>query len=160
MRFLSSILLFAAAIQTVPATAQSVRSPLLGRWTVDVSRLPMPPEARPKSVTFTFRDAGGGKWSTNVDIINGDGSERHMMSNYVPDGTASPIAGDKLEADTAAVKIPVPNVMVLELVKGGAPASTRVYTVAADGKTMIETAAYVGGDGKPVMRTNYFNRVR
>ena len=159
MRYLSAILLFAAAVQAVPASAQSVSSPLLGRWAVDVSRLPMPPEARPKSVTFTFREAGAGKWSTNVDIINGDGSERHMMSTYVPDGTPSPIEGDKVEADTGAVKIPVPNVMVLELIKGGAPASTRVYSVAADGNTMIETAAYVGSDGTPVMRTNYFKRV-
>jgi hypothetical protein len=160
MRSFFAILLFAAAIQTAPATAQTSASPLFGTWAVDVSRLPMPPEARPKSVTFTFRDAGAGKWTTNVDIVGGDGSERHMATTYAPDGTSSPIEGDKLEADTAAVKIPVPNVMVLELAKGGAPASTRVYTVAADGKTMIETAAYVGGDGKPVMRTNYFNRVR
>ena len=160
MRSFFGILLFAAAIQAAPAMAQTSASPLLGTWAVDVRRLPMPPEARPKSVTFTFRDAGAGKWTTNVDIIGGDGSERHMASTYVPDGTASPIEGDKLEADTGAVKIPVPNVMVLELAKGGAPASTRVYTVAADGNTMIETAAYVGGDGKPLMRTNYFTRVR
>jgi|tagenome__1003787_1003787.scaffolds.fasta_scaffold20180531_1 hypothetical protein len=160
MRSFFAILLFAAAIQTAPATAQTSASPLLGAWAVDVSRLPMPPEARPKSVKFTLRDAGAGKWTTNVDILGGDGSERHMATTYVPDGTPALIEGDKLEADTAAVKVPVPNVMVLELVKGGAPASTRVYTVAADGKTMIETAAYVGGDGRPVMRTNYFNRVR
>jgi hypothetical protein len=133
---------------------------LLGRWAVDVSRLPIPAEARPKSVTFTFRDAGASKWSTNVDIISGDGSERHMSATYVPDGTPSPIEGDKVEADTAAVKLPMPNVMVLALGKGGIPASTRVYTVAADGKTMIETAVYFSDDGKPVMRTNYFNRVR
>jgi hypothetical protein len=50
--------------------------------------------------------------------------------------------------------------MVLELGKNGMPASTRVYTVAPDGRTMMETAAYIGSDGKPVMRTNYFNRVR
>ena len=160
MRSFFGILLFAAAIQAAPAMAQTSASPLLGTWAVDVTRLPMPAEARPKSVTFTFRDAGAGKWTTNVDIIGGDGSERHMTSTYALDGTASEIHGDMVEADTGAVKIPVPNVMVLELVKGGAPASTRVYTVAADGKTMIETAAYVGGDGKPVMRTNYFNRVR
>jgi hypothetical protein len=160
MRSLFAILLFAAAIQTAPATAQTSDSPLLGRWTVDVSRLPMPPEARPKSVTFTFRDAGAGKWSTNVDIISGDGSERHMSSTYGLDGTPSPIEGDKVEADTGAVKLPTPNVMVLALGKGGIPASTRVYTVAPDGKTMIETAVYFGDDGKPVMRTNYFTRVR
>jgi hypothetical protein len=64
------------------------------------------------------------------------------------------------EADSVAVKLPAPNVMVMQLAKGGIPASTRVYTVAADGKTMIETAAYVGPDGKPLLRTNYFSRIK
>jgi hypothetical protein len=149
----------AAIVQASPAPAQST-SPLLGSWAVDVSRLPVPPEARPKSVTFTFSDAGGGKWTTKVDILGGDGSERHMSSTCALDGTAAAIEGDMSEADVAAIKLPQPNVMVLELGKNGMTASTRVYTVAPDGRTMTETAAYIGSDGKPVMRTNYFNRVR
>jgi hypothetical protein len=124
-------------------------SPLLGSWAVDVSRL-----------TITFSDAGGGKWTAKVDILGGDGSERHMTSTYALDGTPAGIQGDTTEADVGAVKTPAPNVMVLELAKGGVPASTRVYTVAPDGKTMIETAAYAGPDGKPFLRTNYFNRIK
>jgi hypothetical protein len=158
MRALFSTLLLASAIQASPALSQSA-SPLLGRWAVDVSRLAMPPETRPKSVTFTFSDAGGGKWTTKVDIFGGDGSERHMSSTYALDGSPAPIQGDMAEADIGAVKLPEPNVMVLQLGKDGGPASTRVYVVAPDGKTMIETAAYTGPDGKPLMRTNYFNRV-
>ena len=141
MRSFFAILLFAAAIQTAPATAQTSASPLLGSWAVDVSRLPMPPEARPKSVTFTFRDAGAGKWTTSVDILGGDGSERQMVGTNALDGTPGAITGDLAEADSVAVKLPVPNVMVMQLAKGGVPASTRVYTVTADGKMMIETAA-------------------
>jgi hypothetical protein len=161
MRALFPILIAVALNQSEPALAHSAgASPLLGSWAVDVSRLPIPPEARPKSVTMTFSQAGGGKWSTHVDIFGGDGSQRHMTSTYALDGTASPITGDKAEADTSAVKTPAPNVMVLALGRAGIPASTRIYTVAPDGKTMIETAVYFGDDGKPVMRTNYFNRVR
>lgn len=161
MRALVSILLVAGAFVSAPAFAQaSNTSPLLGAWAVDVSRLPIPPEARPRSVTFTFSDVGGGKWTIEVEILGGDGSERHMSSTYTLDGTPAPIQGDTAEADVGAVKLPAPNVMVLELGKNGGPASTRVYTVAPDGKTMIETAAYPGNDGKPSMRTNYFNRVR
>ena len=160
MRSLVAILLFAGAIQGAPAAAQSSASPLLGSWAVDVSRLPMPAEARPKSVTFRFSEAGQNKWMTRVDILGGDGSERHMSSTYTLDGTAAAIEGDTAEADAGAVKLPAPNVMVLALGKGGIPASTRVYVVAPDGKTMIETAAYVGGDGKPMMRTNYFTRLK
>jgi hypothetical protein len=155
--FLAMLLLMGA----MPGHARaSSASPLLGSWAVDVSRLPVPPQARPKSVRITFSDAGGGKWATRVDIFGGDGSERHMTSTYAPDGSAAPIEGDTAEADIGAVKIPAPNVLVLALGKGGMPASTRVYTVAPNGKTMIETATSTGDDGKPVMRTNYFTRVR
>ena len=36
---------------------------------------------------------------------------------------------------------------------------TRVYVVAADGRTMEETVAYFGPDGQPVMRRNFFTRL-
>jgi hypothetical protein len=161
MKAVAAAALFVGVLHGTPTLAKSAAaSPLLGSWAVDVSRLPIPPEARPKSVTITFSDAGADKWKINVDILGGDGSERHMTSTYTPDGTPSSIEGDTAEADIAAVKIPTPNVMVLELGKGGMPASTRVYTVAADGKTMIETAASTGAGGKPSLRTNYFSRMR
>jgi hypothetical protein len=161
MKLILATLLAAGTIAGSPTGTQPDRaSPLLGSWRVDVSRLPVPPEARPKSVTITFSNVGGGKWSTHVDIFGGDGSQRHMASTYTLDGTAAAIEGDTAEADIGAVKIPARNVLVLALGKAGMPASTRVYTVAPNGKNMIETATSIGDDGKPVMRTNYFTRVR
>lgn len=158
MNALLALLLLAGAGQTTPASTPAP-SPLLGSWAVDLERLPIPPEARPKSVTITYSDVGGGKWRTNVDIINGDGTESHGVSTYTADGTPAPAEGT-LEADISAVKLPAPNVMVLVLGKDGKGASTRVYTVAPDGRTMVETATYYAQDGKPVIRTNWFKRVR
>ena len=160
MKALVAMLLAAAAVQVAPAHAQpSNASPLLGSWAVDVSRLPIPPAARPKSVTFTFSDVGGGKWTTSVDIVDAGGAVTHAVSNAGLDGIAAPVKGS-IEADTIALKLPAPNVLVMDLVKQGIPASTRVYTVAADGRMMIETASYAGGNGRPMMRTNYFTRLR
>lgn len=162
MKAIWAALVLAGGLQAMPALAPASPpspSPLLGSWAVDLARLPIPPEARPKSVTITYSDAGGGKWKTNVDILGNDGSASHAVSTYALDGTPTPVTGS-LEADIAAVKTPAPNVMVLALGKGGIPASTRIYTVAPDGRTMIETAVYFGDDGRPVMRTNYFTRVR
>jgi hypothetical protein len=165
MKAFFAALSLAGAIQGGPASAQTAAghapapSPLLGSWAVDVSRLPVPPGARPKSVTITFSDAGDGKWTTRVDIFGGDGSERHIVSTYSLDGTPAPVEGDQGEADIGAVKTPAPDVMVVTLGKAGNPASTRVYTVAPDGKTMIETTAATGADGRPAMRTNYFTRI-
>ena len=95
-----------------------------------------------------------------VEILSNDGSARRMGSAFAPDGTAVPIEGDKAEADTAAAKMPAPNVLVMALSKGGIPASTRIYTVAPGGEEMTETAVYFGADGKPIMRTNAFTRSR
>lgn len=133
-------------------------SPLVGRWAVDVSRIPVPPAARPKSVTITFGEAGG-KWSTQVVIANADGTKLHSEGTAPLDGTPTPVTGS-IEADITAVKMPTPNVLVMQLGKGSVPASTRIYTVAADGKTMIETVAYFEKDGRPGLRTNYFTRLR
>ena len=157
---LSNLLLAASLATALPASAQPVASsPLLGVWAVDVSKLPIPQEQRPKSVTFTFNDTGGGKWSTLVDIVAPDGSATHGVATYVRDGTSWPVQGSP-EADASAVMTPKSDVLVMALSKGGVPGSIRVYTVAADGKSMTETATYFGRDGKPVMRTNYFNRIR
>lgn len=159
MKALATVLLLTTAMLNAPVFARSpAASPLLGRWAVDVSRLPIPPAARPRSVTFSFSEAGGGKWFTQVDIVDAGGTATHSTSTVDLQGTPAPIK-DSMEADTVALKLPAPNVLVMDLVKGGIPASTRVYVVAADGKSMIETASYAGGQGMPMMRTNYFTRL-
>lgn len=159
MKALPAILLLAGLGQAAPAFAQAAASPLLGRWSVDISRLPMPPEARPRSVTITYSEAGLGKWRTNVDIIAADGSTSHAVAIADLDGTPAPVTGSP-EADTTATTAPVPNVLVMALGRNGVPASTRVYAVAADGKSLVETAVYFSQDGMPIMRTNYFLRVQ
>jgi len=150
--------LLLVAVAPVAAAPAEPASPLLGSWAVDVSRLPVPPEARPKSVTITYSDAGGGKWRTRVDVLRPDGSKDHAESIYPLDSTPVPVAGN-FEADTTAARLPERNVLIMALAKGGVPASTRIYTVAPDGKTMTEVAVYFR-DGQPVMRTNHFTRVK
>jgi hypothetical protein len=153
-------LLVAGLLQAAPVLAQEpAASPLLGKWAVDVSKLPIPPEARPKSVTFTYTDIGNGTWTTKVDIVTADGSASHGVATYKLDGTLAPVVGSP-EADTTAVMMPATNVLVMALSNHGHPGSTRVYTVAADGKTQTESVVYFGPDGKPVTRTNYFTRIR
>ncbi len=162
--FFAVLLVACGVILSTPAFAQSstakapAPSPLLGTWAVDVARLPIPAEARPKSVTIAFSDAGGEKWTVDVNIIDAGGSKIHAYGTYSLDGTAAPGQGSTIEADTGAIRLPAPNVLILALGKNEMPASTRIYTVAADGKNMIETA--VNFDKVPKMRTNYFSRVK
>lgn len=131
---------------------------LAGRWAVDTSRLPMPPEARPRSVTITFGESADGRWTTRVEVVDAGGDVSYAEGRSALDGSPEPVNGN-LEADLAAGTMPTPNVLVMQLARQGVPASTRVYTVAADGRSMIETVAFFDTAGRPVMRTNYFTRI-
>ncbi|HTE41753.1 MAG TPA: hypothetical protein VK629_13050 [Steroidobacteraceae bacterium] len=141
------------------SAAPASASPLIGRWAVDISRLPIPPEARPRSVTITFTNAGNESLTMQVKIVDAAGAEINSVGTGTLDGKATSVAGSP-EADLSAMKMPAPDVLVLALGKDRLPASTRIYAVSEDGKTMIETAVYFESDGLPVMRTNYFTRAR
>ena len=87
------------------------------------------------------------------------GVQMHSVSTAALDGSAAPIKGG-MEADTVALQSPGSNVLIMALSKGGVPGSTRIYTAAPDGKSLVETAVYFGDHGVPIMRTHYFTRVR
>ena len=139
------------------AGVDSSASRLIGSWEVDVARLPIPPEARPKSVTIAFTAVDKSQWKMRVDIVDGGGHEIDATGTYTLDGKQVAVTGSP-EADAGAVKMPTLDVLILALSKAGVPASTRIYAVAPGGKNMVETAVYYGPDGKPIMRTNYFSR--
>ncbi|MET0329468.1 MAG: hypothetical protein ABW163_11970 [Luteimonas sp.] len=143
------------------ATAQADdASRLPGLWAVDVAQLPMPPEARPKRVTVAFDDTGAGPWMVRVEIVPAQGEPRISTATLALDGSTVAIAGDTLEADAVAMTRPTRDVLVMVLAKNGGPASTRVYTVAPDGDHLVETATHYDADGRPVIRTFRFERVR
>jgi len=156
-------LLFSLTAAAAPGSAKNVEanavSPLLGRWLLDTSRLPMPPEQRPKNVTFTFANAGEGKLNVHVDIVYAPGQEVHSVSTAALDGTPAAIK-DSPEADTGAFKQPAPNVLVMALQKEGVLVSTRIYSVMPDGQHLVETAVYPGNNGPLVMKASYFTRIR
>lgn len=160
MKIMLAVLLVVCAMAGTSARAADppATSPLTGNWSVDVTRLPMPPQARPRSVVISFGKTGDGFWSTVVDVVDADGALRHAEGSAPLDGTATPVA-NHFEADMVAIRMPAPNVVVMTLAKGGHPASTRIYSTADDGRTMVETISHFGPDGVPVTRTNHFTRV-
>ena len=160
MKAFCAAVLLCGLIPGMPAlAAPPAASPLLGTWAVDTTRLPMAAAARPKSVTFTFADAGGNKLKTEGDIVDAGDVRIHSTSTVGMDGVPGSITGG-MEADTVALKQPAPNVLVMVLSKARTPGSTRIYVAAPDGKSMVETATYFGDNGTPIIRTNYFTRVR
>lgn len=147
--------------QPVPANSASnvtagKPSPLVGRWSLDVSRIPAP--ERPRAVTISFSLADGGKWTTMVEIAGADGTTRRLASTAMPDGVAVPVTGNTDFIDSASLRQPAPNTLVMTLAKGGRPVSTRVYAVSKDRKAMTETIVWAGA-AMPKLETTYFNRI-
>jgi len=140
------------------AIAARPASSFLGQWGVDVATIPLPPEQRPRSVTMTFSDAGGGKWTTTVDIVAPDGTPVHSVSTYVPNGTPAAVtpAG---EYDHVAITTPAPNVLIMALSKAGTPGTTRIYTLSPDGNTDTETHVYQTPQGPLSMKTAVWKRL-
>lgn len=158
MKAIFVALLAAMALNAAPVYADSsTGSPLVGHWTLDVDTLPMPPEARPKSVSLDFADAPDGKWLTRVEIVENSGNKMHGESTLSLDGTPGQATGNYW-VDVVAAKMPAPNVLVMQFVYQGIPRSTRVYSVSSDGKVLTETEAYAKEDGTPMLRTAHFNR--
>lgn len=159
MKTMIAAVLTAVVLQIAPAFAKPPSvSPLVGRWAIDVAKLPMPPEARPKSVTLDFQEAGDGKWSTQVEILDRNGGRMHAEATLPLDGTPGKVNGNYW-ADVSAMKMPAPNVLVMQLVDHGNPSSTRIYSVSGDGNALTETKAFFSKEGSPILQTNLFTRV-
>ncbi len=144
------------AITQVADDGTSRQLPLVGSWSLDVSRIPE--TERPQRVTMTFRVSKDRKWTTLVEIVAADGSSRHAESTAAVDGVPVPVAGNMDFIDTVALRQPAPGTLVMTLGKNGAPMSTRVYTVAKNLKSMTETIIWAGSD-VPKLETTYFSRI-
>ena len=145
-----------AATASAAAAGVSSQSPLVGTWSLDVSRIPE--DERPQRVTIRFGISPDQKWTTHVEIIAPDGSVMQADSTAAPDGVAVPGTGNMPNIDSVSLRQPAPNTLVMTLGKNGAPVSTRVYTVAKDRKSMTETIIWAGG-GIPKLETTTFNRI-
>lgn len=161
MRTIAIALVFVAAAwsQCAPAIEAKHDSPLIGAWAVDTSRLPMAPEARPRGVTITFSDAGDERMRMRVEVIDAAGTLLEADGVTPLDGSPTPVEVN-FEADVAATTMPRSDLLILQLGKGGVPASTRIYAVQPDGESMVETVAHFTREGQPVLRENYFARLR
>lgn len=154
--------LAACASPAPPAQAAQAADPapaLAGAWAVDISRLPMPPAARPKSVTITFTPEGPDRLRARVEVVDPTGARLEAEGVTPLDGTPTAVPSN-FEADVSATTMPRPEVLIMQLAKNGRPASTRIYAVGADNRSMIETVAYFDAEGRPVLRRNHFSRLR
>ena len=90
-----------ALFQAMPVFASSpAESPLVGRWTLDVDTLPMPPEARPKSVHLDFRDAP----EPDAEVVlRAEHGVIARVQQCIPDWCRLSVEGEKGWVSTAAL---------------------------------------------------------
>lgn len=144
-----------APVQPVAAAA-TAQDPLVGKWSLDLSRIPA--NERPRRVTIAFRVMPDRKWNTQVEIVAPDGSTTQAESTAALDGVPVPVSGNMAFIDAVSLRQPEANTLVMTLNKNGAPVSTRVYTISRDRQSMTETIVWPGSD-EPRMVTTYFNRI-
>jgi DNA-binding CsgD family transcriptional regulator len=153
-------LALATGTATMPETSETAQAaqttPLAGKWSLDVARLPE--NERPLGVTITFTPEVDGKWHTLVWIENHDGGTIKSESTAATDGVPVPVGGNFAEIDSVALRQPAPDTLVMTLAKGGERFSTRVYTVAKDGRSMTETIIWANGE-MPEPKAVVFRRV-
>ena len=152
---LAAMMLSPAVVAEVPQANAS----LIGVWSVDTTRLPMAPNARPKSVTVSFAKVGNDRLSTRVEVVDPAGTKLEAEGVTPLDGAPTAVKSN-FEADMSATTMPRPEVLIMQLAKNGSPASTRIYALAPDGNSMVETVAFFTQGGQPAFRKNYFSRVR
>lgn len=145
-----------AALTHTAGAVAAQPSPLVGKWSLDVSRIPA--NERPQRVTIAFSRAADEQWTTHVEVVGPDGVSLRADSTAAANGVPVMATGTIPSINTVALRQPAPGTLVMTLGKDGAPVSTRVYTVAKDGKTMTETIIWAS-TGVPKLETTYFNRV-
>lgn len=141
-------------ISAAPAFAEQ-RSLLVGTWAIDVTKLAMPDP--PKSVAMMLAYGGGGKYSMIVNIVDHDGSKRYGLSTFKPDGSPFPAYGNA-DYDIVSITMPSRGILVMGGAFRGHPANSRVFSLADDGKQMIETVVWHSPDGTPHTRVDIWTR--
>lgn len=126
-----------------------------GSWEVDVSRLPVPEP--PASVTITWADAGAGKLSMRVEIVDRRGERTRADAVIALDGSPSRAVGS-LDVDVVSMTMPSDRVLVMGAGMAGNPSNTRVFTISDDGKRMSETIVSHGAGNIPATRVNAWKK--
>jgi hypothetical protein len=106
---------------------------------------------------MTLAEADAGTFKMSIDIETPDGKIMHAESAFKPDGSAVRVQGS-MDVDVVSMTMPNSRTLVMGGGFNGHPASSRVWTLADDGKEMVEIAIRHLPDGTPYMRKFYWKR--
>jgi hypothetical protein len=134
----------------------------LGTWELDVAKSERPvyasaTPAPPKSVTYTFKDVGGGKWSYQQVVVLSDGKKvEPAAGTFTTDGSPSPVSDPQF--DSVTVTYPDSHTEVVTFFKAGKILAKQTTKLSADGKQRSSSVESTDKDGKPVHTTQIWNK--
>jgi hypothetical protein len=162
-KIIGAIIGSVAGLWLAAAQAATPDPQFLGTWEVDLSKSPPLPGANttqppPKSVTYIFKDAGGGKWTVQPVIVQADGKkEEPPLATVSTDGTSSPISGNP-DFDSVTLTFPDSRTSIATFSKAGKVMRKSTAKLSADGKQQSGSVESTDKDGKPVHTTMIWNK--
>ena len=129
-----------------PSQAQAP-DPLVGTWTLDVSKSKFSPGPAPKSITLTFSETADGMKFVS-DVVQSDGQPVHQEFTAKVDGKDYPVSGSPT-ADTVSLTRKG-NARTRVDKKGGKIVMTYEGRLSADGKTFTVQTKGTNAKGQPV----------
>ena len=132
-------------------------NPLIGVWTLNVSKSTFSPGPPPKSATRTYTQNGDGlKFVTGG--VNADGSAQNNQSWAAHfDGKEYPNVGNPA-SDMVTITMVGASTMDATYKKGGKVTNTIRFTVSKDGKTMTMSQGGTNNAGLPVSNFQVFDK--
>jgi hypothetical protein len=127
------------------ASAAGSPNPLVGNWTLDLSKSKFSPGPAPKSGSRTYAETPDGVAMT-FSGVGADGSSTSGQSTFKYDGKDYPITGSP-DYDTLALKRVNGSTVKATLKKAGKPVGTTVRTISAHGKVLTLSSKYTNDKG-------------
>jgi len=126
--------LFATATLLLGANLAQAADPIVGTWTLNVSKSKFTSPA-PTSETRTYSESAG-RISLTARTVGADGRETSETSSFKLDGKEYPYKSDTIDADSVSERRISSHVTAWRLKKNGRVVETGRRTVSRDGRTL------------------------
>jgi hypothetical protein len=127
--------LFAAATLLLGANLAQAADPIVGTWTLNLSKSKFA-SAAPASETRTYSQSADGTISLTAKTVGADGREKSETSSFRLDGKEYPYKSDTIDADSVSERRISSHVTTWRLKKDGKVVETGRRTVSRDGRTL------------------------
>src|SRR6516162_1974694 len=137
---------FAVMVSITAISLAAGSDPVVGTWTLDLSKSTFPAGTAPKSQTRTYSQSGP-SITLVMKTVGADGKESTTQTTYQLDGKDYPVTGST-QYDSISGKQVNPRTASFTLKKGGTAVGTTTRTVSKDGKHLTSKSSSTSAKGE------------